>query len=377
MEFPLRTNVDSKLKLDISTWTIAKLHPIREKLRTKKLDVRRLKDEDRLRWGEITKRHSETAYLRKYIMKRHHTPNVSLAWLKSYEIFKSFTIKDIISHPSDSTFVYFDAACLPGGSIYAFNHLMVTHAENVRYQWFGQSLDKKKFPYALGDVYNLQKKYPQRFFTEGDGDLTKVATHIPIVNRLGGKVHLYFADLGIDSKSDDQEGAHAHGNLGQITLGLKLLAHNGTLIAKMYTTMHSFTISLIDMLCHCFKKVSLMKPMSSTPTNSEVYIVCKYYVGINPDAIIFLDNYLSNFTCRPIKCRKRLINTASFYTFCATSLALEQIRHLDACIAKFRKPVDSTGQRNQDPIAQTGMLLSKCRQWLSKNYVVPVDTDPV
>ena len=46
---------------------------------------------------------------------------------------------------------------------------------------------------------------------------------------------------------------------------------------KHFTLFEPFTISYISLLTMLFKEVYITKPLSSKRTNSEVYIVCKYY----------------------------------------------------------------------------------------------------
>jgi hypothetical protein len=94
--------------------------------------------------------------------------------------------------------------------------------------------------------------------------------------KYGETFDIYTSDLGMripDGKYNCQEAVNARGNLGQILMGLEILAPGGTLITKQFSHMSSFTISIIAILASVFEKLYIVKPLTSKPDNSEEYIV--------------------------------------------------------------------------------------------------------
>jgi hypothetical protein len=78
-------------------------------------------------------------------------------------------------------------------------------------------------------------------------------------------------------KYNEQESISFNANICQIICGLLTLKSNGHMFIKHFTLFEPFTISYISLLTGLFKDVYITKPLSSKRTNSEVYIVCKYY----------------------------------------------------------------------------------------------------
>ena len=61
--------------------------------------------------------------------------------------------------------------------------------------------------------------------------------------------------------------------LAEVIISLNNLKTGGTFILKMFDTFLDFTKSIIYLLTRCFQSVSIYKPDSSRPVNSERYII--------------------------------------------------------------------------------------------------------
>ena len=125
--------------------------------------------------------------------------------------------------------------------------------------------------------------------------LTGDLTDAEVVAALAAAVHarfgdagasgasLYTSDAGIDVSSDfnRQEELTALLNYGQVLSGLLTLAPGGHLVSKQYTFFTPFSRSLIALLAALFDELYIVKPLTSRPSNSEIYLVGKGFRGID------------------------------------------------------------------------------------------------
>ena len=92
-------------------------------------------------------------------------------------------------------------------------------------------------------------------------------------------VELVTADGATAMQHDHIEQEHYPLALAQTRISLHCLSKNGTFVLKLFECLHPCTRDLIARLTQCFDSVSLMKPGSSRPTNSERYLVCRSFDG--------------------------------------------------------------------------------------------------
>jgi hypothetical protein len=220
-----------------------------------------------------------------------NTYNLTNAWLKGYEIIDYFKLIPIQSE----LFVYFDNASFPGNFINATNHYVKTQTNIKNFRWYGASLLSKD---NLGDDFNLKKNYPENWLINenNNGDITNISNIMDFQKQLNSlnvkvnnlmneteslqrTVNLYSCDLALDWGNDynNQESISFNANLCQILCGLLTLTTDGHMFVKHFTLFEPFTISYLSLLTALFKEVYISKPITSKRTNSEVYIVCKYY----------------------------------------------------------------------------------------------------
>jgi 23S rRNA U2552 (ribose-2'-O)-methylase RlmE/FtsJ len=212
--------------------------------------------------------------------------NITVAWLKCYEIISKFNLIDI-DKDKYSEFRHFDNASLPGSFILATHHFITTNYPNVVYNWNASSFIPdlnlsaetdnltENFGGLLGDTYELIKNYPQRWTMNknNNGDTTNMNTMINLSSFK--KVNLFTSDLGFNVGDDflNQESLHMKANLGQILMCLFLLKKGGNCIIKHYTCLEPLTLSYLSMFGKLFNKCYFYKPISSKQLNSEIYIV--------------------------------------------------------------------------------------------------------
>ena len=213
---------------------------------------------------------------------------VSNAWLKCYEMLSEFNLL------KENNVVFFNAE-LPGSFISATNHYAKTN--NIKYDWIACSyLDKDKDSTILSDRYNLYKNYKDKWIMNDDmnGNLLNVDNLYKIKETILSKykdgVDLYISDAGsyIGTNYSDQEEINSLLNFAQIICGLSLLKKGGNMLTKNYTLFAPLNISLVYLYNLYFEKVNIVKPNTSRPTNSELYIFAENYKGISVNELQFL-----------------------------------------------------------------------------------------
>jgi cap2 methyltransferase len=237
--------------------------------------------------------------LHKILKRKYNAQIVTNAWLKCYELLNEFNLLDI-ERTEDYRFIFLNAE-LPGSFVCAINHYIVSET-TISYDWLANSLlsdgTLKKEP--TGDRYGIFENNPENWVM-GDlhnGDVTDINVIELIEDQVLTKnargVDLYTSDIGIDVSDDykHQEELNTLENLGQIILGFKLLRKGGNMFIKIYTYFTDYNLSLLVILRLVFDFMYIAKPLTSKPTNSEIYVVCKGFRGISHELISDLCNRL-------------------------------------------------------------------------------------
>lgn len=243
--------------------------------------------------------------LRSFFQYRKGAQIVTNAWLKAYEMIETYQL--IGSRRSIN--VFYNAE-LPGAFISATNHYCKTH--QVDFQWLASSyLPSDTDSTIVGDKYNIYANYRQNWLMNKhmNGDLTIPENILEIKNNVRRKffrgVDLYFSDAGmdVDGDFDNQEEINALLNFGQVLSGLTVLAPGGHLVVKQYTFFSALNISLITLLSNMFREFYIVKPLTSRPNNSEVYLVGRNFIGLLPSLEIkLLDIMRSLKKIGPVDC---------------------------------------------------------------------------
>lgn len=90
-------------------------------------------------------------------------------------------------------------------------------------------------------------------------------------------VHFMMADGGFscDGKENIQELLSKRLYLCQCLVALMIVRHGGHFVTKLFDVFTPFSIGLIYLMNQCFEKISIFKPNTSRPANSERYLICK------------------------------------------------------------------------------------------------------
>ncbi len=97
------------------------------------------------------------------------------------------------------------------------------------------------------------------------------------IEKLNKNVKIITADGGFDEGTDfnNKEQLHYSLIIHEILSMLILSSENTNFVLKMYDTYTKTSVDMLYLLHRIFKKVEIFKPLTSRPTNSEKYIICK------------------------------------------------------------------------------------------------------
>ena len=174
----------------------------------------------------------------------------------------------------------------PGGFIEAL--------VNYRYKYFRQidninaitlkSLTKEipgwdKAQSFLRENPNIKINYGE----DGTGNIYKLENMLDFSKEIKNKADFITADGGFDFSSDfnEQEKQSLHIIFCEIVLAITCQNLGGTFICKFFDLYSKTSIKLIYLLKCLYNEVIIDKPVTSRPANSEKYIICKDFLGID------------------------------------------------------------------------------------------------
>ncbi|ALC48434.1 CG6379 [Drosophila busckii] len=91
-------------------------------------------------------------------------------------------------------------------------------------------------------------------------------------------VHFAMADGGfsVEGQENIQEILSKRLYLCQFLMAMKILREHGSFVCKLFDVFTPFSVGLVYLMYKSFRQISIIKPNSSRPANSERYIVCKH-----------------------------------------------------------------------------------------------------
>ena len=105
------------------------------------------------------------------------------------------------------------------------------------------------------------------------------------------------ADGGFDFSNDfnNQEELSYRIIFCEIVTALATQKEGGTFVCKIFDTYTVITIKFLYLLYNFYEEVYITKPYTSRPANSEKYVVCKRFKGINESYLTLLFSYIKNW----------------------------------------------------------------------------------
>jgi 23S rRNA U2552 (ribose-2'-O)-methylase RlmE/FtsJ len=112
------------------------------------------------------------------------------------------------------------------------------------------------------------------------GDLYCIKNIKSLIETLRKKNVLFITcDGGFNENNEfsSKEQLHHHLIFKEIVTSLFILKNGGSLILKIFDIFTELTFDYVCLLSYLFSEVYVCKPNTSRPTNSEKYLVCKFY----------------------------------------------------------------------------------------------------
>lgn len=175
--------------------------------------------------------------------------------------------------------LYFADVCAgPGG----FSEYML-YKQKWNAKGFGFTL-KGQNDFKLSDFYaGTSETFNPYYGVEEDGDIFNPANLTSLKNAVlkntdDKGVHVLMADGGfsVEGQENIQEILSKQLYLCQCLAALMLVRTGGNFLVKLFDIFTPFSVGLIYIMYRCFDNVSIHKPVTSRPANSERYLVCKW-----------------------------------------------------------------------------------------------------
>ncbi|KAM9778051.1 cap-specific mRNA (nucleoside-2'-O-)-methyltransferase 1 isoform X2 [Syngnathus typhle] len=190
-----------------------------------------------------------------------------------------------LTHDNGNELLYFGDVCAgPGGFSEYVLWRRRWHAKG-----FGMTL-KGPCDFKLEDFYAAPSELFEPYYGEGgvdgDGDITRPENVTAFRNFVldsteGRGLHFLMADGGfsVEGQENLQEILSKQLLLCQFLTALSTLRTGGHFVCKTFDLFTPFSVGLVYLLYLCFDRITLFKPVTSRPANSERYVVCR---GLKP-----------------------------------------------------------------------------------------------
>ncbi|GMT32079.1 hypothetical protein PFISCL1PPCAC_23376, partial [Pristionchus fissidentatus] len=208
------------------------------------------------------------------------------------------TVEALNVDRSSEMFYFADVCAGPGG----FSEYMLWRKKFYNAKGFGFTLIGNN-DFKLQNFRATSANYFEPFYgTNNDGDVTSPenidSLEEHIARGTGGRgVHLMMADGGfcVDGKENIQEILSKRIYLCQLLISLCIVREGGNFFCKLFDVFTPFSAGLVFLMYACYEKISIHKPHTSRPANSERYIICK---GLRAEPAKVVKEYLKRVNRR-------------------------------------------------------------------------------
>jgi cap2 methyltransferase len=240
------------------------------------------------KWHKHTRGQNPAGFVIGEVRNKAKPELLTQAWCKFTEIL--FKYGDLV--PEDtSKFTSVHLCEAPGAFITALNHfLKVNRSPGCKWTWTGATLN----PYHEGnttssmindDRFILHTLDNWHFGLDDTGNLMDKDNLRYLIKSFDHSVDLVTADGSIDCQADParQEVLVAGLHFAEILAALGCLRIGGNFVIKMFTFYEADTLNHLFLLRSSFKSLDVFKPATSKEGNSEVYVVCRGFLGVDED----------------------------------------------------------------------------------------------
>lgn len=179
----------------------------------------------------------------------------------------------------ENELLYFADVCAgPGGFSEYVLHRKNWHAKGIGFTLKGDN-DFKLQDFLAGPSETFEPYYGEK----GDGNIfdpINISSLTDFVMKVTDNkgVHFMMADGGFSVKGQEniQELLSKQLYLCQFLVALSIVREEGHFVCKIFDIFSEFSAGLIYLMYKAFHKISIFKPNTSRPANSERYIICKH-----------------------------------------------------------------------------------------------------
>ena len=285
----IHDNITNYMYNDISILDISK--SLKQNLNNLKLQINQYSN----LWDKYKKVTNPYEYIHTNIPNKNfpvckYTP-ISRAFYKMIEIISNFNLLKETSNIKS-----FHLAEGPGGFIEAFAY--TRNNNNDRYYGITLISNDINVPGWKKSIYFFNK-YNNVIIDSGrslNGNLFNKENIEYFFEKYYNTCNYITGDAGIDYSNDynNQEKISSKLILVQILYAMIIQKHGGCFILKIFDIFTSLTIEYIYILSCLYEDVYIYKPNTSRIANSEKYIICKKYRGIDISNIEYIIHNFNN-----------------------------------------------------------------------------------
>lgn len=213
---------------------------------------------------------------------------LSRSYFKMWEMLHEFPINCLLQ---DEPIQIMGIAEGPGGFIEALHNYRKKYKPSVCDSIVGITLFSdnndipgwKKAKKFLSKNKNISIDYGK----DNTGNIYHIENIKYFHKKYNQQVQIVTADGGFDFSDDfnHQEQKSYHIIFCEIILAMACLKNNGTFICKIFDIFSKTTLSLLQFCKAHFESVIITKPHTSRPCNSEKYIICRGFNGIDSNVL--------------------------------------------------------------------------------------------
>jgi 23S rRNA U2552 (ribose-2'-O)-methylase RlmE/FtsJ len=273
----------------------------------------------------------------------------------------------------------------PGGFAEALVKYRDTKASHDEYHGISLKSDNNKNIPEWKLNNNFLNKININYGSDGTGNIYNMPNIFHLVNHIGKHtVDFITADGGFDFSSDfnHQEDMSIQLILSEILATLLLQKPGGSFILKIYDIFTENTMKIIHIIKKFYKKIFIVKPLTSRPANSEKYLICTRFKGINDTnryLISLLSNLVKNYNEHNIQ---QIMNQIKFNQHILKNLisfnlhySIRQVFYIERTINYINQFSSQKGSSsNQDSSSEMNLIMNdhirKSQKWCQK-YNIP------
>lgn len=210
-----------------------------------------------------------------------------------YKLWEMLMIFDVL--PKTGSVVTAHLAEAPGSFVQATMFYREKFFKKTSYdkdEHYTISLDDVGIPAFKKD---FKKAYSRvKIYEQDGGDLTDTKS-INKFLKFSKKADFITADGGFEWINENfQEQEAFRLVLGEIITALKTQKNGGTFIIKLFEIYTDVSIKMLSILSALYDKTFIFKPFTSRPSNSERYMVCKGFKGVDNTILTRLETMLED-----------------------------------------------------------------------------------